>query len=172
MKTYVKHSLPLSMLFKRRHWRFSTQRRDFSHDFCVPICVIALHCRPRKAIIKLQSYTNVVQKFLKFHRPSMPPNRPAVLLKTIIFFKMLISGLFSFLDCHQVWQSHDPTSVQNFDFCGKKVIIPPFSFCVSFVYKLNPAQPGSTRLNILWVKWEKKNQNANQLFRSRFQWCK
>ena len=148
----------------------------------MPICVIALHCRPRKAIIKLQSYTNVVQKFLKFHRPSMPPNRPAVLLKTIIFFKMLISGLFSFLDCHQVWQSHDPTSVQNFDFCGKKVIIPPFSFCVSFVYKLNPAQPGSTRLNPaqpgstrlnpaqhFMSEMRKKNQNANQLFRSRFQ---
>ena len=112
----------------------------------------------------------------------MPPNRPAVLLKTIIFFKMLISGLFSFLDCHQVWQSHDPTSVQNFDFCGKKVIIPPFSFCVSFVYKLNPAQPGSTRLNPaqpgstrlnpaqhFMSEMRKKNQNANQLFRSRFQ---
>ena len=85
---------------------------------------------------------------------------------------MLISGLFSFLDCHQVWQSHDPTSVQNFDFCGKKVIIPPFSFCVSFVYKLNPAQPGSTRLNPaqhFMSEMRKKNQNANQLFRSRFQ---
>ena len=30
------------------------------------------------------------------------------------------------LDRHQVWLSHDPTSVQNSDFCEKKVIIPPF----------------------------------------------
>ena len=42
---------------------------------------------------------------------------------------MLISGLFSFLDCHQVWQSHDPTSVQNFDFCEKVIIL---SFLIFF----------------------------------------
>ena len=31
-----------------------------------------------------------------------------------------------FLDRHQVWRSHDPTSVQTFDFCEKKAVIPPF----------------------------------------------
>ena len=30
------------------------------------------------------------------------------------------------LDRHQVWRSQDPTSVQTFDFCEKKDVIPSF----------------------------------------------
>ena len=36
------------------------------------------------------------------------------------------SFLCVILDRHQVWRSHDPTSVQTFDFCEKKDVIPPF----------------------------------------------
>ena len=39
----------------------------------------------------------------------------------------------SILDRHQVWRSHDPTSVQNFPFCEKKDFIPHFWFA-SFLY--------------------------------------
>ena len=30
------------------------------------------------------------------------------------------------LDRHHLWRSHDPTSVQNFDFCEEKSDYPPF----------------------------------------------
>ena len=31
-----------------------------------------------------------------------------------------IAAINMLLDRHQVWRSHDPTSVQNFPFCEKK----------------------------------------------------
>ena len=54
------------------------------------------------------------------------------------FSKMGIAALLGkpgkpicmFLDPQHVWQSCDPMSIQNFDFCEKKVIIPLFSFCI------------------------------------------
>ena len=36
--------------------------------------------------------------------------------------------LYYILDHHQVWQSHDPMSVQTFDFCEDSY--PLFSFCI------------------------------------------
>ena len=43
--------------------------------------------------------------------------------------KLQNSGL---LDRHHVWRSHDPTSIQNFDFCEEKSDYPLFSF---FLYE-------------------------------------
>ena len=46
----------------------------------------------------------------------------------IAFFALKHLGIWNLnyiLDRHQVWRSHDPMSIQNFDFCEKKVIIPP-----------------------------------------------
>ena len=40
-----------------------------------------------------------------------------------------------FLDRHQVWRSHDPTSVQTFDFC-EKAVIPPFFISHLFVVRI------------------------------------
>ena len=39
-----------------------------------------------------------------------------------------------FLDRHQVWRSYDPTSVHNFDFCGKKSDHPLLFHFVSLLY--------------------------------------
>ena len=57
--------------------------------------------------------------------------------KEHIFFYNLCTYVFEpfytayvFLDRHHVWQSHDPTSVQTFDFCEKKDLSPLFSFCL------------------------------------------
>ena len=44
-----------------------------------------------------------------------------------------IAAINMLLDPHQVWRSHDPTSVQNVPFCEKKDFIPHFWFA-SFLY--------------------------------------
>ena len=41
-----------------------------------------------------------------------------------------------FLDHHQVWQSHDPTSIQNFDFCEEKSDYPPFFILHLFIVRI------------------------------------
>ena len=43
--------------------------------------------------------------------------------KPQVFF---ISSNFEFLDCHHVWRSYDPTSIQTFDFCEKRISTPSF----------------------------------------------
>ena len=45
-----------------------------------------------------------------------------------IFLMFLNLGKLLLLDRHQVWRSHDPTSVYTFDFCEKKKVITLPSF--------------------------------------------
>ena len=45
-----------------------------------------------------------------------------------IFLMFLNLGKLLLLDRHQVWRSHDPTSVHTFDFCEKKKVITLPSF--------------------------------------------
>ena len=48
----------------------------------------------------------------------------------------------SILDRHHVWRSHDPNSVQTFDFCEKKGCHTPF-----FILHPDSSNFGSTQLN-------------------------
>ena len=62
------------------------------------------------------------------------------------------------LDRHQVWRSHDPTSVRNFPFCEiKKRLHTPFLVCISFVQTPTGYQrlPDITRSSTAGQKIEK-----------------
>ena len=55
------------------------------------------------------------------------------------------------LDRYQVWRSHEPMSVQTFDFCGKKSCHTPFFHFSSFSLKRqNYAISFLKRHNFLW----------------------
>ena len=73
-------------------------------------------------------------------------HRTHTIAKCEIFFRHWYfsnSIYISILDRHHVWRSHDPTSVQTFDFCEKKDVIPPFlkKMQLFFILNIHVIQP-------------------------------
>ena len=65
--------------------------------------------------------------------------------------KYINSELITNIDRYQVWRSHEPMSVQTFDFCGKKSCHTPFFHFSSFSLKRqNYAISFLKRHNFLW----------------------
>ena len=56
------------------------------------------------------------------------------------------------LDRHHVWRSHDPMSVQTFDFCEeKKMIHTPF-FILHFLVQIHLNSSNLTQLDSIWIR--------------------
>ena len=57
------------------------------------------------------------------------------------------------LDRHHVWRSHDPMSVQTFDFCEeKKRIHTPF-FILHFLVQIHLNSSNLTQLDSIWLNF-------------------